>query len=258
MSTKYLGQPFDIHGGGRDLMFPHHENEIAQSEGAFGQPLARYWIHNGLLTVNGEKMSKSLGNYFTIQEILQDHDSVALRHLFLGSHYRNPMDFSKETLQEAGKAADRIYETIDRAERVRGELSTVPDPKVLDAFQEEMDDDFNSPKALALIFDEVRALNRLLDENKNGAVGARTAALKTMCEMLGLLQYSPEGFFNRKKNRWLRREGLTGEQIERWIAERNQARKEKNWQEADRIRQQLLEKGVLVEDTPGGTEWKVR
>ena len=121
-----------------------------------------------------------------------------------------------------------------------------------------MDDDFNSPKALALIFDEVRALNRLLDEKKSGAVGARTAGLKTMCEVLGLLQYSPEVFFNRKKTRWLRREGLTGEQIERWIAERNQARKEKNWQDADRIRQQLLEKGILVEDTPGGTEWKVR
>jgi len=106
MSTKYLGQPFDIHGGGRDLMFPHHENEIAQSEGAFGKPLARYWIHNGLLTVNGEKMSKSLGNYFTIQEILQVHDAAALRHLFMGSHYRSPMDFSTEALEEAGRATD--------------------------------------------------------------------------------------------------------------------------------------------------------
>ena len=258
MSTKYLGQPFDIHGGGRDLMFPHHENEIAQSEGAFGQPLARYWIHNGLLTVNGEKMSKSLGNYFTIQEILQEHDSVALRHLFLGSHYRNPMDFSREALQEAGKAADRIYETIDRGERAVGESNNVPEANLLDDFRREMDDDFNTPRALALIFDEVRALNRLLDEKKPDGVAARTAALKTMCEVLGLLQYSPEGFFNRKKNRWLRREGLTGEQIERWIVERNQARKEKNWQEADRIRQQLLDKGILVEDTSGGTAWKVR
>ena len=115
MSTKYLGQPFDIHGGGHDLMFPHHENEIAQSEGAFGSPLARYWIHNGLLTVNGEKMSKSLGNYFTIQEILEENDPVALRHFFLGSHYRSPMDFSKEGLREAGRAAVRGYATVEPA-----------------------------------------------------------------------------------------------------------------------------------------------
>lgn len=259
MSTKYLGQPFDIHGGGSDLMFPHHENEIAQSEGAFGEPLARYWIHNGLLTVNGEKMSKSLGNYFTIEEILQEHDPIALRQLFLGSHYRNPMDFSEEGLVEAGKAVDRIYETIDRAERTAGEkLDGDAEPKLLDAFRKEMDDDFNTPRALALIFDEVRSLNRLLDEKKHEGLAARTAALKMMGDALGLLQYSPGIFFGRKKSRWLRRQSLTYEQVERWIAERNQARQGKNWREADRIRQQLNDNGILVEDTPGGTEWKVK
>jgi cysteinyl-tRNA synthetase len=259
MSTKYLGQPFDIHGGGSDLMFPHHENEIAQSEGAFGKPLARYWIHNGLLTVNGEKMSKSLGNYFTIDEILQEHDPVALRQLFLGSHYRNPLDFSEEGLLEAGKAVDRIYETIDRAERAADkELDVAAEPRLLDAFRREMDDDFNTPRALALIFDEVRSLNRLLDEKKHEGLAARIAALKMMSHVLGLLQYAPEVFFARKKSRWLRRQGLTYEQIEQWIAERNQARQEKNWHEADRIRQQLKDNGILVEDTPGGTEWKVK
>ena len=259
MSTKYLGQPFDIHGGGSDLMFPHHENEIAQSEGAFGEPLARYWIHNGLLTVNGEKMSKSLGNYFTIQEILQAHDPVALRHLFLGAHYRNPMDFSKEGLLEAGRAVDRIYETIDRAERVADEkLAVAAEPMLLDAFKREMDDDFNTPRALALIFDEVRSLNRLLDEKKQEALATRTAALKMMGDVLGLLQYSPKVFVDRKKNRWLQREGLTHAQINQWIAARNQARKKKNWQEADRMRQKLNEKGILLEDLPGGTEWKVK
>jgi cysteinyl-tRNA synthetase len=259
MSTKYLGQPFDIHGGGSDLMFPHHENEIAQSEGAFGEPLARYWIHNGLLTVNGEKMSKSLGNYFTIEEILQEHDPIALRQSFLGSHYRNPMDFSEEGLVEAGKAVDRIYETIDRAERTAGEkLDGDAEPKLLDAFRKEMDDDFNTPRALALIFDEVRSLNRLLDEKKHEGLAARTAALKMMGDALGLLQYSPGIFFGRKKSRWLRRQSLTYEQVERWIAERNQARQGKNWREADRIRQQLNDNGILVEDTPGGTEWKVK
>jgi cysteinyl-tRNA synthetase len=259
MSTKYLGQPFDIHGGGSDLMFPHHENEIAQSEGAFGYPLARYWIHNGLLTVNGEKMSKSLGNYFTIQEILQENDSVALRHLYLGSHYRNPMDFSKEGLVEAGKAVDRIYETIDRAEQgAGGKSEAVAEPAILDAFRKEMDDDFNTPRALALVFDEVRSLNRLLDEKKYADVPARTAALRSVCDVLGLLQYSPQMFFARRKNRWLQRQGLTSEKIEQWIAERDEARKKRNWREADRIRQQLKEMGILVEDLPGGTEWKVK
>jgi cysteinyl-tRNA synthetase len=259
MSTKYLGQPFDIHGGGSDLMFPHHENEIAQSEGAFDKPLARYWIHNGLLTVNGEKMSKSLGNYFTIDEILQEHDPVALRQLFLGSHYRNPMDFSEEGLLEAGKAADRIYEIIDRAERAADkQLDVAAEPKLLDAFRAEMDDDFNTPRALALIFDEVRSLNRLLDEKKYEGLAARTTALKAMGDALGLLQCSPEVFFERKKNRWLQREGLTHAQIDQWIAARNQARKKKDWQEADRMRQELKEKGILLEDLPGGTEWKVK
>ena len=117
MSTKYLGQPFDIHGGGRDLIFPHHENEIAQSEGALGRPLARFWLHNGFLNINQEKMSKSLGNFFTIREILEEFDAAALRHYFLSSHYRSPMDFSKEGLNEAARATDRIYETFERLDR---------------------------------------------------------------------------------------------------------------------------------------------
>jgi cysteinyl-tRNA synthetase len=260
MSTKYLGQPFDIHGGGRDLMFPHHENEIAQSEGAFGSPLARTWMHNGLLTVNGEKMSKSLGNYFSIQEILRDNDAVALRHLFLGSHYRSPMNFSREALQEAAKASDRIYETIERAQGgqpVAGERIPA-DPALLDDFRLEMDDDFNTPRALALIFDEVRNLNRLFDEKKTAAARPRVAALQAMAEALGLLQDPPETFFSRKKQRWLRQHSLTEEQIHGWIDARNQARLEKNWRQADQIREELLERGIVIEDTPRGTVWKAR
>lgn len=259
MSTKYLGQPFDIHGGGRDLIFPHHENEIAQSEGASGQLLARYWIHNGFLNIDQEKMSKSLGNYYTIREILSRVDSAALRHYFLGSHYRNPMDFSFQGLEEAARSTDRIYETIDRVGQAGGgKLKAVADPAALGAFRKEMDDDFNTPRALALIFDEVRSINRLLDENRIDTVQARAAALKVMCEVLGLLQDSPEVFFSRKKTRWLQQHALTHQDIEKWITERNQARKEKNWPEADRIRQQLQQKGILLEDTPGGTVWKVK
>jgi len=259
MSSKYLGQPFDIHGGGRDLMFPHHENEIAQSEGAFGLPLAHYWMHTGLLTVNGEKMSKSLGNYFTIEEILQDHDPVAVRQLFLTSHYRSPGDFSREALQEAGRAAERIYETMERiAYSGINRQNTVADASLMATFRQEMNDDFNTPRALALIFDEVRSLNRLLDAKKNAGLVERGSALETMCEALGLLQDDPQRFFGRKKARWLRQQGFTDDEVQKAIAARDQARVEKNWQEADRIRNELLAKGIVVEDTRGGTSWKVR
>src|ERR671915_2655935 len=135
MSTKYLGQPFDIHGGGRDLIFPHHENEIAQSEGAFGQPLARTWVHNGFLNIDQEKMSKSLGNFYTIREILSRVDAVALRHYFLSSHYRSPMDFSQEGLEEASKATDRIFETLERVRRGQRQETVVAEPELMDAFR---------------------------------------------------------------------------------------------------------------------------
>ncbi len=259
MSTKYLGQPFDIHGGGRDLIFPHHENEIAQSEGAFGQPLARYWIHNGFLNINQEKMSKSLGNFYTIREVLERTDPAALRHYFLGSHYRSPMDFSFEALEEAARGMDRIYETIDRVEQASGEKKDVEaEPGLLDDFRQEMSDDFNTPRALALIFDEVRSVNRLLDERRRDGIFSRAHAIRTMCEALGLLQDSPRRFFENKKKRWFREQGLTQAQVEQWIAERDRARKEKNWEEADRIRNELHHKGIVIEDTPGGTLWKVK
>jgi cysteinyl-tRNA synthetase len=255
MSTKYLGQPFDIHGGGRDLMFPHHENEIAQSEGAFGLPLARYWTHNGFLNINQEKMSKSLGNFFTIREILEEADAVALRHYFLSSHYRSPMDFSREGLEEAGKAADRIYETVERLERGGRQKNVAAEQAPMDAFRQEMDDDFNTPRALALIFDEVRSLNRLLDGKKSEGLEGRAAALRTMCEALGL---SSEGYFERKKQRWLKKGLVSLHEIDELISRRDSARKEKNWLEADRIREELNGKGIVIEDTPGGTLWKVK
>src|SRR4029077_3431781 len=192
MSTKYLGQPFDIHGGGSDLMFPHHENEIAHSEGAFSQPLARTWIHNGFLNINQEKMSKSLGNVYTIHEILHRADASALRHYFLASHYRSPMDFAFQGLEEAARATDRIYETLERVERAGGAPQNVePDRRSLDAFRQEMDDDFNTPKALALIFDEVRTINRLLDDKRTDEIHPRSSALRVMGEVLGLLQDAP-------------------------------------------------------------------
>ena len=254
MSTKYLGQPFDIHGGGRDLIFPHHENEIAQSEGANGQPLARYWLHNGFLNINQEKMSKSLGNFFTIREILAEYDAATLRHYFLSSHYRSPMDFSKEGLEEAGRAADRMHETVERVRRaMRADVEA--DVALMKSFRQEMDDDFNTPRALALIFEEVRALNRLLDEKKPKGLEARAAALSTMCATLGLLY---DGYFERKKQRWLSRAGITRDEIEEQIARREQARKNKSWSEADQIRKELQAVGVIIEDTSEGAVWKVK
>ena len=256
MSTKYLGQPFDIHGGGRDLIFPHHENEIAQSEAADGQPLARYWLHNGFLNINQEKMSKSLGNFFTIREILADFDAVALRHYFLSSHYRSPMDFSVDGLTEAARASDRIYETIERIDRLQGGKSAAePDRTLIESFRREMDDDFNTPRALALIFDEVRALNRLLDEKKSKGIEERCAALRVMCDTLGLLQ---PGYFERKKVRFLEKSPIKQDEIEDFIRRRDQARQDKNWSEADRLRDELSQMGIVLEDTPKGTVWKVK
>jgi cysteinyl-tRNA synthetase len=255
MSTKYLGQPFDIHGGGRDLIFPHHENEIAQSEAACGLPLARYWIHNGFLNINQEKMSKSLGNFFTIREILGEFDVVALRHYFLSSQYRSPMDFSKDGLMEAARATDRIYETLDRLDQTLGESKAEPEPALIESFRREMDDDFNTPRALALIFDEVRGLNRLLDEKKSKGLEKRRAALAVMCDTLGFMQ---PGYFERKKARFLEKSQVTAQQIDGLIAQRDQARRLKNWKEADRIRDELFQQDILLEDTAKGTVWKVK
>ena len=257
MSTEYLGQPFDIHGGGRDLIFPHHENEIAQSEGAYEKALARYWIHNGFLNINQEKMSKSLGNFFTIREILDEFPAAALRHYFLASHYRSPMDFSKDGLEEAGKATDRIFETMARAAHLLERADQVaPDDELLKSFRREMDDDFNTPRALALIFDEARALNRALDGKKYPqGFEKRIAAFRAMCGTLGLFE---EGYFESKKERWLKKGILAVSEIDALILQRNIARQSSDWKTADRIRDELQSKGVVIEDTPAGTVWKVK
>jgi cysteinyl-tRNA synthetase len=259
MSTKYLGQPFDIHGGGRDLIFPHHENEIAQSEAAFDRPLADVWMHNGFLNINQEKMSKSLGNILAIRDILARHEAAALRHYMFSSHYRSPMDFSEQGLEEAEKGMERIFETIARFEESAGPgMADSSDPALLDDFRREMDDDFNTPRALALVFDEVRALNRHMDEGKTAELAPRIDALKKIGSALGLLQEAPADFLARKKERWLRGEGISRNEIEESIRRRNQARKDKNWSEADRIRAELSAKGVVLEDSSGGTIWKVK
>ena len=184
---------------------------------------------------------------------------MAVRQLFLASHYRSPSDFSNEALHDAGRAADRIYETIERSGSYEiNQQNRVADASLLAEFRQEMDDDFNTPRALALIFDEVRSLNRLLDAKQNEGIVERVAALETVCEALGLMQDGPQAFFSRKKARWLRQQGFSEHEVQKAIAARDQARMEKNWQKADRIRNELLTKGILVEDSRAGTTWKVR
>jgi len=260
MSVKYLGQPFDIHGGGTDLIFPHHENEIAQSEGASDLMFARYWMHNGFVNINQEKMSKSLGNIYTIQEVLDRYDAASLRHYILASHYRSPLDFSDQGLEEAEKGMDRIFDTVHRLNQLttsNGER-TVEKKGILGEFCKEMDDDFNTPRALAVLFEEIRSLNRLLDKGENTGLTIRRDSLKKMGEVLGLIQESPETFWDGKKRRWLHRHEVTAQEIEEKIRLRILARNEKRWDEADRIRNELNEKGIALEDTQGGTLWKVR
>jgi cysteinyl-tRNA synthetase len=259
MSTKYLGQPFDIHGGGMDLIFPHHENEIAQSEAATGQPLARCWIHNGFLNINQEKMSKSLGNIYSIQEINERSHPAALRYYFLGSHYRSPLDFSFQGLAEAERAVERVYDTLDRAERLGGlNAAAAPDAELVVRFKDAMDDDFNTPRAMALLFDVVRGLNRAMDEGRSENLAPRARAVARMGEVLGVLLDTPERFLAAKRRRWMRAQGLLEVEVEELIRLRDKARREKKWHEADRIRDELNDKGIVLEDGPGGTVWKVR
>ena len=258
MSTKYLGQPFDIHGGGQDLVFPHNENEIAQSECAAGAPFARYWIHNGFVQLAKEKMSKSTGNILSIKEVLERFDPVALRLYMLTTHYRNPIEFSAEALAEAQRGVARIYETVSRADRDLGpSRDGAVEPGPMDDFRREMDDDFNTPRALAVVFEELRAVNRLLDRGDTGGLDARRNALRAMTEALGLVQVPPEHFLESRRRAGLSRLALSEEEVRRLIEERNHARSVKDWRQADGIRDALKDKGVVLKDGPAGTTWEL-
>lgn len=262
MSSQYLGQPFDIHGGGADLIFPHHENEIAQSEGAKGCALARYWLHNGMVTVEQEKMSKSLGNFLTIEAALSKVSTPeVLRQVLLSSHYRMALDFSTRKLAEAEKGLARIYETLARADVATGADNSEDqsaDSAHINRFREAMDDDCNTPRALGVIFDGVRELNRALDAGQLQTVTQLRRDLTTIGNVLGLLEESPSQFVDSQKQTGLAEVSLTPEAIEALVAERAAARKEKNFQRADDIRAQLAEQGVLLKDGPTGTTWTVK
>ncbi|TLM67647.1 MAG: cysteine--tRNA ligase [Deltaproteobacteria bacterium] len=272
MSSTLLGDSFDIHGGGRDLIFPHHENEIAQSEGASGQPFVRYWLHNGFVNVNQEKMSKSLGNFFTIRDILDKYDAEVVRFFILTAHYRSPIDFADQQLDEAGQALARCYEALDQAGRVSAATGDGAVPAELaeavgrlaeldSRFREAMDDDFNTAQAIGHLFEGVRALNRLLAADSPDLAGTIAAGRETLLrlgEVLGLFRSVPADWLNRQAQRRLAASGLDAAAIEALINERQAARKERNFKRADEIRDILVEKGVLLLDGPEGTSWKLK
>jgi len=249
MSTTCLGNHFDIHGGGMDLKFPHHENEIAQSEASTGEKFANSWMHVGFVRLNEEKMSKSLGNFFTVREVLKKFDPEVVRYFILGSHYRSPLDYSDETLQGAKGALTRLYLALK-------DLPAAAEAPGAAAYEERfyaaMDDDFNTPGAVAVLFELARDINKLREDGP-AAAAPLGAVLRRLGGILGLLQREPQAFLQGGAAN-----GLTDQEIEALIARRTEARKRKNWAESDRIRDELKAQGVILEDKAGQTTWRRR
>ncbi len=263
MSHRYLGPSFDIHGGGKDLIFPHHENEIAQSEAAFGRQFVQYWIHNGFVDINNEKMSKSLGNFTMIKDVLKTYHPEVIRLFLLSKHYRSPIDYNENSMDEVISSLDRIYAFLDRALKAGADsVGLDPGPGWND-FSQAMDDDFNSARGMATLFDIIKRGNRLLDEEGDDLsdksleqLSLYCSDLKRMGSIVGILTEDPEVYFKSKQEAGLAGQSLDAEVIDRLVAERTQARKEKDFSRADEIRVQLDEMNILLEDGPEGTTWK--
>ena len=251
MSEHYLGEHFDIHGGGQDLQFPHHENEIAQSEGAHDHPFVNYWMHNGFVRVNDEKMSKSLGNFFTVREILNRYQPEVVRLFILRAHYRSPLNYSDQHLEDAKRALDRLYTALKGSETGSevSESAEAIDWNEIPArrFREAMNDDFNTPDAIAVLFDLANEIN------KTGSP-LDVALMKALGGVLGLLQQDAQQYF---QDAVTTEDSIyTQERIELMIQQRLVARTNKNFGEADRIRKELLEANIILEDSPQGTSWR--
>jgi cysteinyl-tRNA synthetase len=278
MSQKYLGDTFDIHGGGMDLIFPHHENEIAQSECTTGKPFARYWMHNGFVNINQEKMSKSLKNFLTIRDVLKTYPAEVIRLFLLSNHYRSPVDFSEQNLAEAKTGLDRFYALLHDLQSLRATAKT---PGALDAAEqkalqeleafpekhrEAMDDDFNTAAALGHLHALTRTLNGLVDRCKKDPAGTLPdiivqkvqTAFTDAGNIFGLFTEEPAAYFARQKESAIDARGISKEEIEKLIAARLQARGEKNWALADRIRNDLAAQGIILKDSPQGTQWSFK
>ncbi len=278
MAMHYLGETIDIHGGGLDLIFPHHENEIAQSEAATGKPFVRYWLHNGMVTVGREKMAKSLGNFVTIKQMLARHHPEALRLFLLSMHYRSPLDYSEKVVSDHEKALEGFYETLYLLGRLEPVTEEAPQKQrasleklaqEIEAFPEKflsaLADDLNTARAIGELFTLERGLNQLLQAcgRRPSVAHLRLAqrAHEIIKELaggiLGILAEEPEAFVEEARQRALQRKGLSRTQIEERIREREEARQRKDFERADAIREELARKGIILRDTPWGTFWKV-
>jgi cysteinyl-tRNA synthetase len=275
MSERYLGETFDIHAGGKDLVFPHHENEIAQSEAASGKPFARYWMHNGFVTIDDEKMSKSLGNVTNIRTLTEHYEPQAVRLFLLSTHYRGPINFSETALQDAEKRVEYIYETLAKADArlaqappdgLEGEvLDEARLSALVDGVGKALDDDFNAAEAIGLWSPYLTWLNELCDKppaGANKAVVRRTLArlrrdVGTVAALLGVGAEPPRAFLDALRDRNARRRGIDASQVDALIAQRLEARKAKDFARADAIRAEATALGVEIMDTPAGTTWRV-
>ena len=276
MSKKYLGDTFDIHGGGQDLIFPHHENELAQSEAATSKPYVKMWIHHGFVTIRDEKMSKSLGNFLTIRDILNHYHPEVLRFFIFSTQYRNPLDFSEEAMLNAMTGLDRLYECLATVESLPSECD--PEAQVLaskkdvaklrsmeERFQKAMNNDFNTALAQGILFESAKVINKISSRIDNQPsqedyelLTTAAATIKKLAAVMGILQENSVEYLEAKKAAMLDQLDIGEEEILRLIQERNQAREAKDWAKSDEIRDQLLSHNVELNDSASGTRWSIK